>query len=123
MFSTLLSLLYLTFTQILYHVNVADLSDLSQCLPFVQNACKKMKFLRMLFNALNMRIGAICRNEQCVSREIKNVYINFDASNISIANRNILLQSPKISLSLNQCTDDLFYEKLCSSPMEGAVAR
>lgn len=121
MFSTLLSLLYLTSTQILYHINVADLSDLSQCLPFVQNACKKMKFLRMLFSALNARIGSIRRNEQCVSRETKNIYTNFDANNISIAKRNILLQSPKINLSLNQRTDDdLFYERLCSSSMEGA---
>lgn len=64
----------------------------------------------------------MCRNDQYVSREIENIYINFDASNVSIANRNISLQSPKFSFSLNQQTDDdLFYERLSSSPVEGIV--
>jgi len=117
-FSTLLSLLHLTFA--LYYKSIADLSDLSRCLPFIQNDCKKMKSLQTLFSALNMRISNICRDEQCVvSREIKNVHVNFDTSNISIANRNILLQSPKITFNLNQNTNDkLFYERLCS-PVEG----
>ncbi|XP_071556880.1 uncharacterized protein [Temnothorax nylanderi] len=93
----------------------------SKCLPSIQSACKKMKSLRTLFSALNTRIGGICRTEQCAgSREIKNVYIDFDASNVPIVNRYILLQSPKISFNLDQSTDDkLFYERLCSSPVEG----
>jgi len=83
-----------------------------------------MKFLRTLFNALNTRIGGICKNEQCISQEIKNPYIDFDTSNASIVNRNILLQSPKISFKFNQYTDDnLFYERLCSSPMEGIIVK
>ncbi|XP_011167860.1 uncharacterized protein LOC105201520 isoform X3 [Solenopsis invicta] len=118
-FSTLLSLLDLTFKQI-YRKNVTDLPDLSQCLPFVQNACKKMKSLQILFNALNVRISSMYRNEQYVSREMENVYINFDASKVSIVSRNISLQSPKISFILNQHTNnDLFYERLSSSPIEG----
>ncbi|XP_077266875.1 uncharacterized protein LOC143899933 isoform X2 [Temnothorax americanus] len=119
-FNTLLSLLYLMVTQI-HRESIADLSDLSQCLPSIRSACKKMKSLRTLFSALNTRIGGICRNEQCaVSREIKNVYIDFDASNVPIVNRYILLRSPKISFNLDQSTDDkLFYERLRSSPVEG----
>ncbi|KYQ46357.1 hypothetical protein ALC60_14779 [Trachymyrmex zeteki] len=117
-FSTLLSLLHLVLLQILHHENVANLSDLSQCLPFVQNACKRLKPLQTLFSVLNTRIGNICKNEQRRSRKINN--IDFDASNVSIANHYILLQSPKISFNFNQYTDDiLFYERLCSSPMEG----
>lgn len=120
MFSTLLSLLHLVLLQILHHENVANLSDLSQCLPFVQNACKRLKPLQTLFSVLNTRIGNICKNEQRRSRKINN--IDFDASNVSIANHYILLQSPKISFNFNQYTDDiLFYERLCSSPMEGIV--
>jgi hypothetical protein len=62
------------------------------------------------------------RNEQYVSRERENVYINFDASKVSIVNRNISLQSPKISFILNQHTDDdVFYERLSSSPIEGII--
>ncbi|XP_039314896.1 uncharacterized protein LOC105201520 isoform X2 [Solenopsis invicta] len=92
----------------------------TQCLPFVQNACKKMKSLQILFNALNVRISSMYRNEQYVSREMENVYINFDASKVSIVSRNISLQSPKISFILNQHTNnDLFYERLSSSPIEG----
>ncbi|XP_011704464.1 PREDICTED: uncharacterized protein LOC105459850 isoform X1 [Wasmannia auropunctata] len=120
-FSSLLSLLHLTFTQILHHHgNIADLSDLSRCLPFVQNACKKMKSLQTLFGALNTRIDGMCRNERYTSREIKDVSVYFDADSASIVNRNILLQSPKVSFNFNQCTDDdLFYERLCSSPTKG----
>lgn len=83
-----------------------------------------MKSLRTLFSALNVRLCNICRGERCVvSREIKNVHVDFDASNISIANRNILLQSPKMRFNLNQNTNDkLFYERLRLSPMEG-IAR
>lgn len=119
--SGLLSLLYLIFTQI-YHEDIADLSDLSQCLLFVQNACKKMKSLEVLFTALIVKIGDVYRNEQ-VSRKIKNVYINFDASSVSIANRNISLQSPRVSFNFDQnVDDDLFYERLRLSPREG-IAR
>lgn len=110
------------FTQI-YHKGIADLSDLSQCLLFVENACEKMKALQALFSALNARIGNVYRNEQCaVSREIKNAYIDFDASNESIVNRNILLQSPRVSFNFDQTVnDDLFYERGLS-PREG-IAR
>ncbi|KYN16841.1 hypothetical protein ALC57_10905 [Trachymyrmex cornetzi] len=49
-FSTLLSLLYLVFVKILHHENIDNLSDLSQCLLFVQNARKRMKSLQTLFS-------------------------------------------------------------------------
>ncbi|KYM81638.1 hypothetical protein ALC53_08025, partial [Atta colombica] len=117
-FSNLLSLLHLVFEKILHHENIDNLSDLSQCLLFIQNACKRMKSLQTLFNILNTRIDNICKNEQRRSRKINN--IDFDTSNILIANRYFLLQSPKINFNFNQYMDDtLFYERLCSSPMEG----
>ncbi|XP_011704466.1 PREDICTED: uncharacterized protein LOC105459850 isoform X2 [Wasmannia auropunctata] len=73
-----------------------------------------------LFGALNTRIDGMCRNERYTSREIKDVSVYFDADSASIVNRNILLQSPKVSFNFNQCTDDdLFYERLCSSPTKG----
>ncbi|XP_012529002.1 uncharacterized protein LOC105832514 isoform X2 [Monomorium pharaonis] len=121
-FSTLLSLLYLTFKQILHRKNITSLSDLSQCLPFVQNACERMESLQMLFSALNAKLSNMCKNEEYVSLEINNIenYSDFNASNVSIANRNISLQPPKIIFNFNQHTDDdLFYEKLSSSPVEG----
>ncbi|KYN08378.1 hypothetical protein ALC62_00669 [Cyphomyrmex costatus] len=115
-FSTLLSLLHFVFVQILHHENVANFSDLSQCLPFVQDTCKQIKSLRTLFSVLNTRIGNMYKNEQCRNRKVNDAYFDFDASNV---HRYILLQSPKISFNFNQYTDDsLFYEKLCSSPMK-----
>ncbi|KYN40858.1 hypothetical protein ALC56_04749, partial [Trachymyrmex septentrionalis] len=121
-FSTLLSLLHLVFVKILHNdnENIENFSDISQCLLFVQNACKKMKSLQRLFNILNTRIDNICQNEQRRSQKINN--IDFDTSNVSIANRYLLLQSPKISFNFNEYMDDtLFYERLWlpSSPMEG----
>ncbi|XP_011647186.1 uncharacterized protein LOC105433522 [Pogonomyrmex barbatus] len=118
-FSALLSLLYLASTQILYRINIADFPDLSRCTSSVQNACKKMKSLQTLFGALIARIDGVCRDEQCAFWEMKNA-CNFNKNSILIANRNILLQSPKINFNLGQCMDDYrFYEKLYLSPMEG----
>ncbi|XP_011058065.1 PREDICTED: uncharacterized protein LOC105148194 [Acromyrmex echinatior] len=117
-FSSLLSLLHLVFVKILHHENIDNLSDLSQCLLFVQNACQRMKSLQRLFSILNTRIDNICKNEQRRSRKINN--IDFDANNISIVKSYISLQFPKISFNFNQYMDDtFFYERLCSSPMEG----
>ncbi|XP_029671665.1 uncharacterized protein LOC115240565 isoform X2 [Formica exsecta] len=123
-FSTLLTLLYLTSVQMLFHINAADFSDLSPCLLFVQNICKEIKFLHMLFIALNIRINSIVRDEQCDSRKNENAYSNSDINNklLLTANYRICLQSPKINFNFNKCVDDnLFYEKLWSSLKAGAM--
>lgn len=123
-FSTLLTLLYLTSVQMLFHINAADFSDLSPCLLFVQNICKEIKFLHMLFIALNIRINSIVRDEQCDSQKNENAYSNSDINNklLLTANYRICLQSPKINFNFNKCVDDnLFYEKLWSSLKTGAM--
>ncbi|XP_029171473.1 uncharacterized protein LOC114940873 [Nylanderia fulva] len=118
-FFTLLTLLYLTFIRMLYHINAADFSDLSPCLLFIQNVCYQTKFLQMLFNALNNRINSIYRDEQYYSRENKNAYTNADTINKLVSANCKILQSPKINFNLNKCVDDnLLYEKLCSSVKE-----
>lgn len=121
MFSTLLSLLHVTSTQML-HVN-ANFSDLSPYLLHIQNRCEIMKSLRALFVAQNMRVNNMFQNEQCVSQKLKEVCIDFNTDTLPITNQDIFLQSPKISFSFNQCTDEnIFHEKLCSPPTEGTCS-
>ncbi|XP_050449503.1 uncharacterized protein LOC126850479 [Cataglyphis hispanica] len=123
-FSTLLTLLYLTFVQMLYHINSADFSDLSPCLLFVQNICQEIKFLHMLFIALNTRINSIVRDEQHESQEIENTYSNSDIISklLLTANYKVFLQSPKINFNFSErVDDDCFHEKLCSSLKDGVI--
>lgn len=119
-FSTLLSLVSLASVKMLHRVNIADSSDLSQCLLYVEAACKNIKILRTLFVGLDVKLTGIHWDEQRVSQRVTNVPICLDTSNTFIVNRDILLESPEINFDLDQrVNDDHFDKTLCSSPVEG----
>lgn len=77
-FFTLLTLLYLTSVEMLYHINATDFSDLSPFLLFVQNICKEMKSLQTLFIELKSKINNISKDQQCDFRENENVFSSSD---------------------------------------------
>ncbi|KAH0956180.1 hypothetical protein HN011_002946 [Eciton burchellii] len=116
-FSTLLSLLHVTLTQMQCHIN-ADFSDVSPYSLHIQSTCELMKSLRILFVALNTRVNNML-DEQYISQKIQDINIDFDTKNLLITNPNIFLQSPEINFNFSQYTgDNLFHERLYSPPTE-----
>ncbi|XP_011352085.1 uncharacterized protein LOC105287913 isoform X3 [Ooceraea biroi] len=117
-FSTLLSLLYMTLTQMLCRIS-ADFSDISPYSLHIQNACDIMKSLQKLSVALYTKVNNMLNDEQCTSQKFEDVCTNCNTDNLPLTNQDTFPQSPKIKFSFNQCTNDLFHKNLCSPLMEG----
>ncbi|RLU25747.1 hypothetical protein DMN91_001905 [Ooceraea biroi] len=116
-FSTLLSLLYMTLTQMLCRIS-ADFSDISPYSLHIQNACDIMKSLQKLSVALYTKVNNMLNDEQCTSQKFEDVCTNCNTDNLPLTNQDTFPQSPKIKFSFNQCTNDLFHKNLCSPLME-----